>query len=381
MIKAEHVVPHVYGEASGVKMTVLRVCQAVKSYGVDVRLHVLEPASVAGHEVTFDIETYAVEKWTGQRSASSAMLRGLRDAAQTADIMHNHGLWMMPNVYPGKSVQGTGCQLVCSTHGNLSQQALKRSYWKKCIFWYVWQRRVLKRCRCFHATAQGEALDIRRLGFTQPIALIPNGVDIPEDVTRRHRHEERRKLLFVGRLNPIKGVDLLVRAWARVCKRFPDWELVIVGPDFHGSLQKTRALADELEADRVSLLGPLYNEDKRQAYLDADLYVLPSHTENFGLTIAEALAHGVPVITTKGTPWEGLPTHDCGWWIEVGEEPLVRCLEEALAVPRDELDQLGQRGRSWMAGEFSWNVVGQMMADTYRWLVDGGQHPGWVEVA
>lgn len=231
---------------------------------------------------------------------------------------------------------------------------------------------------CFHATAESEFLDIRRSGFTQPVCIIPCGVHVPDN--RGRRSGGRRRLLFLARVHPKKGVDNLLRAWQVVGRKFPDWELLVVGPDNEGYTGEMQTLAADLGLARVSFLGGLYGEAKLQAYRDADLYVLPSHSENFGITVAEALAAGTPVIVTRGTPWEGVMTHGAGWWIEVGVEPLVACLEEALAASPERLESMGQVGRVWMKRDFSWAAMSERFLLTYRWLLDGGERPAWVRV-
>ena len=184
--------------------------------------------------------------------------------------------------------------------------------------------------------------------------------------------------LFLGRVHPVKGVDVLLGAWRRVQDRFPDWELHIVGPDEDGYLERMRRLGRELGVQRTSFPGPAYGEAKAAAYGAADLFVLPSHTENFGVAVAEALAHGVPAIVSRNAPWSGLEERDCGWWIERDEGALTECLGHALALPPAELAWRGANGRAWMEEDFSWRRISERMRDTYHWLINGGKPPNWV---
>jgi glycosyltransferase involved in cell wall biosynthesis len=135
-----------------------------------------------------------------------------------------------------------------------------------------------------------------------------------------------------------------------------------------------------LKLQRIEFCGPLYGEGKLGAYREAELFVLPTQSENFGMTVAEALAAGTPAIVTRAAPWAGLEEHGAGWWIEIGVDPLVACLEDALSRPRDELAARGVRGREWMRRDFSWERVGAMMDQTYRWLLSGGDAPAWVRL-
>jgi len=381
-------VPSVQEEASGTTYAVLNLCRAVARADIETYLHTIDflpflgdSAHVPLEDEPFQTLQYSSRSPLNRLCISPGMAKGLDKAAQEAEIIHSHGLWMMPNIYPGSSVQGTDCRLVCSPHGTMTEWTLRRSYWKKKVFWHLWQKKALQRAACFHATAVEEIQDVRRCGFSQPIALIPNGITIPDGSGRNRDQLERRQLLFISRIHPKKGIDILLKAWAQLQDRFPDWELLIVGPDHYGSIAKMQSLAKQVGAKRVSFPGPVYGEEKLQVYKNADLYVLPTHSENFGLTIAEALACGVPAITTKGAPWEGLVKNECGWWIDIGVEPLYRCLEEAMSASREELDVLGQRGREWMIRDYSWDVVGEMMAKTYHWVAGSGELPAWIELA
>ena len=174
-----------------------------------------------------------------------------------------------------------------------------------------------------------EVEDIRRSGLSQPAIIAPNGVDVPEGV-RRIRTEGRRKALFVSRVHPKKGLVNLVRAWADV--RPEGWEIVIVGPDEGGHRAEVTAVARELDVQEITWTGEVRDEAKWGLYFDADLFVLPTFSENFGIVVAEALAAGVPAITTTGAPWGVLNERRCGWWIDVGVEPLAAALREATGL-------------------------------------------------
>jgi glycosyltransferase involved in cell wall biosynthesis len=232
---------------------------------------------------------------------------------------------------------------------------------------------VLHAASCFHATAESEYEDIRRLGFMQPVCILPNGIDVPPLAVRSM--SGRRHLLFLGRIHPKKGLDILLRAWQAVERQFPDWDLHIAGPDNGGHLAEMQALAVQLRLARVNFLGPLYGEEKLCAYREAGMFVLPTHSENFGLTVAEALAAGTPAIVTKGAPWGGLVKEGAGWWINIGVDPLVACLEQALATPPEHLAEMGRAGREWMLRDYSWEPIGAQLSTVYRWLLEGGEAP------
>lgn len=364
-----HIVPAIAEEASGPSYSVIRLCQSLVEQGQDVTLAVLDWAPLPAPPPF--LKTFLLGIGPRRLGRSPWMKRWLAETVQvgTVGVIHNHSLWMMPNVYPGWVAGRHGVPLMVSPRGTLSEWAMQSGSVVKRVFWPLVQKPALTATTCFHATAESEYEDIRRMGFVQPVAIIPNGIDIPDLLPKPLG--ESRTLLFLGRIHPIKGINVLLRAWQVVMTRFPDWDLRIVGPDNGGYLAQMRALAAQLRLERVAFPGVLYGEEKLCAYREASLFVLPTHSENFGMTVAEALAAGTPAIVSKGAPWGGLEQQGAGWWIDIGVDPLVACLEEALSRSPESLVEMGQRGRNWMEAEFSWTRVGQQMVETYRWILEG----------
>jgi glycosyltransferase involved in cell wall biosynthesis len=305
---------------------------------------------------------------------SPALSREIKARAGRSAIIHNHGLWMYPNMVAGRRIAGAHAKLVHSPRGMLSPWALNYSRRKKRLAWWCGQRHSLRAAHCLHATAESEAEDIRRVGLLQPIAVIPNGIDLPA-IADRGPPRDVRRLLFLSRIHPKKGVDSLLRVWRRVQREAPAWELVIAGPDERGHLEAMRRLANELGLERVSFPGPVFGEHKSALYSGSELFILPTHSENFGLVVAEALAHGVPVITTRNAPWQDLAAHRCGWWVADEDEALLRALREAVALPPPELRAMGERGRIWMERDFGWDNVARQMIGVYAWLCGRGDRP------
>lgn len=378
MIRAIHVISGIANIASGPSYSVVQLCKSLMANGVKSDLHVLGNVP---ENVPENIRIYAHPRWRFplKLGISPDMEHSLIRSAMHAEIMHSHNLWMMPNIYAGRAVRGSSCRTVISPRGTMSDWAWNWHHGRKRVIGWWGQFKVLREASCFHATSKEEVADIRRRGFGQPVAMIPNGVDIPE-LPQKQVTGTTRCLLYVGRVHPVKGLPNLLRAWASVTREFPDWVLKIVGPDSEGHLDELLRLSEELKCQRVSFERPLFGNDLRQAYQDADLYVLPTHSENFGMTIAEALANGTPVITTKGAPWSGLKRESCGWWIDVGAQPLEQCLREAMKTSRLELRSMGERGRAWMGRDFGWQALGLKMKLTYEWLINGGTEPDWVTV-
>jgi glycosyltransferase involved in cell wall biosynthesis len=305
------------------------------------------------------------------------MMRGLQAAVGQSSVLHNHGLWMMPNVYCGRVDLPRGCKLVVAPRGTLADWAWQRSRLQKAVLWRLGQARTLRRADLFHATSQDEAQSIRRRGFRQPIAIVPNGVDLPH-LAVAQPHEPPYRLLFLGRIHPVKGIPELLEAWRRIHARHSQWQLHLCGPGDAEYLSQLRQQAASI--DRVFWHPEVYGTKKEELYRSASLYVLPSHTENFGLTIAEALASGVPVIASRRTPWQGLETERCGWWVELGVDPLSQALEESMRLESAERFRMGKRGRKWIDDAFSWGALGESMAHCYRWLLGHEPIPSCVQL-
>ena len=164
---------------------------------------------------------------------------------------------------------------------------------------------------------------------------------------------------------------MLVDAWGTLWRSFPDWILTIAGPDEDdfGSAMKDRSAALCIPESRIEFLGPQYGDAKWQLYNDSDLFVLPSHSENFGNVIAEALSQGIPVLTTNGTPWAILKAKSCGWWIETGIEPLKSCLAEILKIPIEKLANMGDRGRDLVEKHYNWEQAASNLNLCYHWAL------------
>jgi len=309
------------------------------------------------------------------------------EAAQ-AHLVHDHGLWMFTNLYARRSAQRAGVPLVISPRGMLEPWSLGRSRARKLAAWLLFQKKNLASAALLHATSAAEADSIRALGLRTPIATIANGVEVPaaSELPARGILESRfpglagkRWLLFLSRLHPKKGLAELIRLWAVLAPRFPDWQLVIAGPDLDGYGTTVRGLvAAAALGERTTFTGAIDGADRASAFANADVLVLPTHSENFGIVVAEALAHGTPVLTTRGAPWGELATHRCGWWVELSDPALEAALTEALGLPKDRLKEMGARGRELVAARYSWDTAAIAMKAAYDWLLARGPRPACV---
>src|SRR5262249_54822599 len=370
----------------GPSYTVPRLCQALATAGADAQL--LSVAGADGCDITphsdgvrrFPRDLARVPIVGGLR-CSSGLARALHELAPKVDVIHDHGLWLMPNVDAGRAALLARKPFIVAPRGMLAPAALAFSRLKKRAIWTLFQGKVVRRAACIHATSNQEHDEIRDFGLNNPVAIVPNGIDLPELGERPNSGAAvGRVVLSLGRIHPKKGLDRLVRAWAKVESVYPDWRLRIVGPDELGHAGELAALAAKLRARRVSVEKSVAGDAKIAAYQQADLFVLPTLNENFGITVAEALAAGTPVIATKGAPWRALQSEGCGWWIDHGVEPLAVALANAMVMTREALQAMGAKGRAWMARDFSWDRVAHDMLNVYRWLSARGEAPNTVRL-
>lgn len=376
-MKLVHVVPHIDQEAAGPSYSVPRLCQSLAACGNEVELTCI---AARGEIPGVALDLHPQWPILGRFAVSTSLARALARKARVVGVVHNHSLWSMVNVAAGWLVPGKRAKLVTSPRGTLSAWALGRNKTLKRWLWPL-QRRVLSRADLLHATSEVELQEIRAKGFTAPVAVIPNGIDLPDMPLASLRGKgEVRTLLYLGRIHPIKGLDRLLNAWAQLQSRHPQWRLVIAGKGEQAHVQDVKALAAQLGVQRVEFPGPVYGEAKAQAYFSAEIFVLPTHSENFGMVVAEALAHGCPAVVSRGAPWPGLEAEGCGWWVDNSVEPLAAALDAAMLLPPDQLTAMGLRGRTWMERDFGWAAVGQKMDAAYRWLVAGGVRPKWIWV-
>lgn len=395
-------------------MTILEVCHVIASINQNTggsasyvtRLaEALIQEDLATHILTLDykkngekLSAPGVEIHAYPVSLIANYLRGFQPQAKRKldqiskdyiDIIHNHGLWMIPNLYARQASVRNRKPLIISPHGMLESWSLKHAPLKKSIAWLLYEQDNLRSASLFHATSVEEAHSIRQLGFLQPIAIIPNGVDLPcllqplnQSILTDIFPEliQKKWLLFLSRLHPKKGIENLLYAWKALHEKFQNWHLVLAGPDLTGYQTKLEALAQELGLQSsVTFTGMLSGTAKAVAQRYADLFVLPTYSENFGIAIAESLSYAVPVITTKGTPWQDLKNYQCGWWIDNNCEALISALQEGMQLSEQERKEMGLRGRDLVAAKYNWSFVTQQMASVYRWLLEDGAAPKCIQ--
>jgi glycosyltransferase involved in cell wall biosynthesis len=385
-----HSIPSLIPESGGPARSVTGLCTALAYRGLSIDLISLDVGPHFGSPIipppelvstTFVPNRLAVgmrQLWAPQ--FKQTLQRIIQE--KSVRIIHDHCLWLPTNGAAAKTAGQLSIPLIVSTRGMLEPWALQHSRWKKWLMWQLYQRRNLAGARALHATSLTEAENLRRLGLSQPIAVIPNGVEIPAifHSNGRPNQPQKRTLLFLSRLHPKKGLLNLVQAVKQLAPL--DWQIILAGPDEGGHRAEVEAAIRAAGLSHSFIFtGPVDDTQKWALYRQADLFVLPSFSENFGIVIAEALAGGVPVITTTGTPWQELDTHHCGWCVEPIVESLATALGEAMSLTDTERRQMGLNGCRLIQHKYSWPAVAEQMAAVYRWVLGLGDRPACVITA
>lgn len=373
-MKIAHVAPSVTA-IGGLEYFVPPLCTRLAARNHEIELISQATKAIEGVKITVFRVVSAFEPF----KVSFTLPSKLRSTCEQNDIVHAHGVWTMVSIAAGLIVPGRSAKYVLSAHGGMIPWILRRKRTLKRCLWPL-QRRGLDRADLLHVGSVDEYRWVRGMGLSAPVAVVPLAVAVPQDVLGDRAKGPTRTLLFLSRIHPQKGLDRLLRSWKSIQGARTNWRLVVVGSGRRPYERQMRAMAANLRLERVKFVGSLVGEEKARAFYDADLFVLPTNGESFGLVVAEALGHGCPCVVSNKAPWQGLGDHGAGWWIDHDVPALTRALLKATALPDSTRVEMGRRGRAWIRRDFGWKSVVDKMEASYRWLIDGGPAPAWVRL-
>ena len=436
-------IAHIQGifspEHGGPAQSLTNYCRGQVAAGHRVEVWTLEgyPHTSPAIRLPPPVETHVFAVEPPSRLGGSARMRKALERAEPADVYHLHGAWLRAMQYAAAAALRRKRPYVLEIMGMYEPWALGQKWMQKRLVRWWFQDRILREAACLHVNSSQEAAYLRQLGFQNPIAVIPVGVDLiklemqqaevnsqpPPSALRPpwpvksapllHRAALRSQLpapssqlpafasyapssapsspsdlagrpfvLYLSRLHPKKGLDLLIRSWAKNRKseignrKSDDWRLVIAGTGPQDYVNECRQLADRLGiASQCLWLGHVDEGQKSWLFTNAHCYVLPTSSENFGNTVAEALAHGTPVITTRHTPWSDLPKYACGWMVDNTEEELCPALEQALGLDAAARARMGDAGRPLVREKYSLPSVLNSVEAVYQWVAGSGSKP------
>lgn len=374
--------------AGGVFFVIRDVANRLQRRGVAQLLFGLRDAAFAADRAQWRVEDIQVFDGTGPSTyrVSPALLRALRGAR--LDVLHLHGIWNFTSLAAFLWRRATGRPLLISPHGMLDPGALLFSPMKKRVAAALYEAANLRGASAIHALNEAEAEAVRAFGIAGPIAIIPNGVDLPSaaDLAARDWSEGgARTLLFLGRIHPKKGVQELIAAWRILVDREPAlatrWRLVIAGWDDGGLLDQARQQVSALGLDaQIALPGALFGAAKAAAFAQAHAFILPSRSEGLPVSVLEAWAYGLPVLMTAACNLPAGFAADAALCIETEPAALADALAGVLATDSARLRAIGANGRVLVERDFTWERAVDAYAALYRWLAEGGDAPPCVRL-
>jgi glycosyltransferase involved in cell wall biosynthesis len=388
-----HLVNFIGKRSFGIGPIVLGLASSQQARGHNVSICSLDTESEAKElETLYHLHSGTIQPFPSvgpsRLACSPRMEQHVLAHAAEYDIAHTHGIWTYTSHIVNRWRAKRGGPTIVTPHGSLDSWALKRSRWKKRLALWLYEKKNLESTSCMHALSQREAYSFSAYGIDRPIAIIPNGIsqewllstgDPTRFGSRFGLNAESRIMLFLGRITPIKGLPMLLHAMEFLRKHLENWRLVIAGVNEFGHQDEVEALVSRLGLNTyVKFIGPLYGQDKRDAFAAAEVFVLPSHSEGAPFVILEALGASVPVLTTKASPWEELNTHNCGWWTEISIEGISNALREALSKSSEELKLMGINGKKLISEKYTWDKIGIKTIQLYRWLLGDSDKPEFV---
>ncbi|MBD0413474.1 glycosyltransferase [Oryzicola mucosus] len=364
MIGVLHVVPDLRRQAGGIAAAVTALAAALQDQGIVSRFltRFLDDGSDLRRLTTIVSTTHLVHPLKRNVVLKQA-LEGFPPGMSF--VVHSHGLWHPLNHAAVRSARKSAVGTVISVHGMLLPWARQHKNMRKDIAWALYQRRDLRTASAVHVTSQAEAEIVNAAVGMGQVREVPFGIDLPEAPTAMNLSGHERRLLFLGRLHPVKNLHTLIRAFAHAGSA--SWHLKLVGPDEDSHRSELESLIVSLGMHtRITIAGPAYGADKKLELAAAHALVLPSFTENFGVVVAEALAMGRPVLASTGTPWKAVESEGCGWWVDPALEGLERGIATLTSTPDSELAVMGARGMAWIRATLSWAKTSTEFTEIYQ---------------
>jgi glycosyltransferase involved in cell wall biosynthesis len=392
-LRVLHLVGSVGRKSGGNGPATLGLVQAQRELGLDARIWCLNLDDGAAESAAACGLSDALTVWPASRPPALGFGLQLHRALLSSQnhgfqLIHQHSLWFALSHTTASFAYAYGRPTVVAPEGCLNPYALNISKPKKWLALTLYERRNLERAKCLYALSSAEAKSIRAFGLRNSVAVVPNGIsgdwlsskgDAARFRGKFNLNDGKRIMLFLGRLHPIKGLDLLLDASHELKRQLEGWAIVVAGngdPEYTKSLM---ALTGDFGLQEVvRFTGPLYDQDKRDAFAAASVYVLPSRSDAAPVGVLEALGAGTPVIATRKSPWSDLVSFGCGWWVESNRHALRDALEDALRRNPEDLCAMGLKGRKLVEKKYTWRQIAEQTAQLYEYLTGGGAKPDFL---
>lgn len=371
-MKILHVVTSVWRGGGGTSEVVPRLCRAQVAAGHEVTLAVTKTttlsleaeSAIAAGVVFLSFPRIMLFRYL---ALSPSFRKSIGELVAKADVVHIHGLWQAPEWYAAAECRRQHKPYVMMPHGFLEPERLKISRFKKWLSGVLFERRNLVGASAIIATSEQEVKGIRAYGLKNPIHIMPIGVDL--DAFRAHNaaissSSAKRTLLYFSRITPIKGLDMLAAAWLRLKEFHDTWQLKIVGPSDRGYEEVIKPAFK----GTAEFCGPVFGDEKYALLASADVFILPTRSENWSIAVAEAMASGLPVVCTKGAPWSCLNECNAGRWVDISVDGIEEGLRAVLSCGDSERQAMGVRARQWVNDNLSWDKIVRDLDGAYGTL-------------
>ena len=410
MIHTANLTDSISRKAGGLHESVRRLVQSLDLIGVGVRVLTVEDEFTyvdldVWHPVRVDVFP---RSWPRSFGYSPGFIKALRE--ERPDLTHTHGIWTYQSIATAAYCTRSRVPYMISPHGMLDPWAVQHHRWKKVLAYALYESDHVRGARCIRALCESEARSIRQMKLKNPVAVIPNGIDLPDtsastglngkapwsDLLR----DGQKVMLFLGRIHRKKGLTNLLKAWAATQenenRQQSEWVLAIAGWDQDGYEADLKKLCSDLEiawsdlsgtggstsrreSDKTSVLflGPQFSEAKAACYRNCDAFILPSFSEGLPMAILEAWAYGKPVLMT---PECNLPegiTAGAAFPIDTSAEGIADGIRLLKTVPDEALRAVGVRGRQLVEEKFTWSRIADQLKSTYEWMLGGGTRPSY----
>jgi len=313
------------------------------------------------------------------------VLKVLNNFVPKSDLIYVNGIFTHPVSMGALVSRFYKKPYVVSLRNGLDPWLFKIKTAKKKAAFNMYVKSILNKANCIHVTTEKEIQHCRVFKINKPFTIIGNGIDselyqnIPSSIVAEDTWpilKGKTVVLFLSRLSPQKGLDMLIPAWDKIIRTNPEAFLIIAGPDYSGFSKKIKKLVDRSSfPETVLLTGDVEGDTKLSLFARSDVFVLPSYSENFGNVIAEALACGTPVVTTHATPWKQIDKVNCGHWIPVNKDALVKALTDLINKTSYERKKMGQIGRNLILQEFTWDNAARKMLKVYQSILENKSIP------
>ena len=294
---------------------------------------------------------------------------------EKVDLYHVHGIWQYPSICTFFLARKQRIPYVVTLRGMLYPQCFEKSSALKRFSFFLYLKSALQHAACLHATCIEEMEHLRNLNILSPIAVIPNPIFEEKDNCGIITFEKVR-IGYLGRIHPRKRIERLLYVNDKL--RDLNFQLIIIGEGDSDYMDFLKKEVDRLKLRNVIFTGFLTGKEKDQILNTLSYLIVPSDFENFGNIITEALIKGIPVIASKGTPWQELNIYHCGWWVDNDVDTLAVTIRKALELSEEERIAMGERGRELVKENYSVEMVGKKMKELYKWILYGGQKPEFV---